>query len=54
MPTAPTPTGFTATTNPAAILEKAFFYIDLPGEAVMDTDNLATIFCPKCGKEMKP
>lgn len=34
--------------------EKGVFYIDLPGEAVMDTDNLATIFCPKCGKEMKP
>lgn len=29
------------------------FFIDLPGEAVMDKNNLATIFCPKCGKEMK-
>lgn len=34
--------------------EKGVFYIDLPGEAVMDQDNLAAIFCPKCGKEMKP
>ena len=30
------------------------FFIDLPGEAIMDKNNLATIFCPKCGKEMKP
>ena len=28
------------------------FFIDLPGEAIMDKNNLATIFCPKCGKEM--
>jgi len=30
------------------------FFIDLPGEAIMDRNNMATIFCPKCGKEMKP
>ena len=30
------------------------FHIDLPGEAVMDKHNLAAIFCPKCGTEMKP
>ena len=29
------------------------FFIDLPGEAIMDKNNMATIFCPKCGKEMK-
>ncbi|MGA6925567.1 MAG: hypothetical protein WBY88_07795 [Desulfosarcina sp.] len=29
------------------------FFIDLPGEAIMDNNNLAAIFCPKCGKEMK-
>lgn len=34
--------------------DKEIFFIDLPGEAVMDNNNLATIFCPKCGKEMKP
>lgn len=28
------------------------FFIDLPGEAIMDKNNIATIFCPKCGKEM--
>ena len=28
------------------------FFIDLPEEAIMDKNNLATIFCPKCGKEM--
>ncbi len=28
------------------------FFIDLPGEAIMDKNNMATIFCPKCGKEM--
>jgi uncharacterized C2H2 Zn-finger protein len=30
------------------------FCIDLPEEAVMDKNNLATIFCPRCGKAMKP
>jgi endogenous inhibitor of DNA gyrase (YacG/DUF329 family) len=30
------------------------FYIDLPVEAIMDKNNMATVFCPKCGKEMKP
>lgn len=30
------------------------FFIDLPGEAIMDKNNIATIFCPKCGKEMTP
>ena len=34
--------------------DKELFFIDLPGEAVMDKNNLATIFCPKCGREMKP
>jgi len=29
------------------------FFIDLPKEAVMDKNNLATIVCPKCGKEMR-
>jgi transcription elongation factor Elf1 len=29
-------------------------FIDLPGEAIMDKNNMATIFCTKCGKEMKP
>jgi hypothetical protein len=29
------------------------FYIDLPSEAIMDNNNLAAIFCPKCGGEMK-
>ena len=33
---------------------KGIFYIDLPGEAIMDTNNMAAIFCPKCNKEMKP
>lgn len=28
------------------------FFIDLAGEAIMDKNNMATIFCPKCGKEM--
>jgi NADH pyrophosphatase NudC (nudix superfamily) len=34
--------------------EKGLFFIDLPAEAIMDKNNLAAIFCPKCGKEMKP
>ncbi len=34
--------------------KNGLFYIDLPGEAIMDNNNMATIFCPKCGKEMKP
>lgn len=33
--------------------EKGLFFIDLPGEAIMDKNNIATIFCPKCGKKMK-
>ena len=28
--------------------------IELPQEAVLDGNNLATIFCPRCGKPMKP
>ncbi|HSO18035.1 MAG TPA: hypothetical protein VLT88_01175 [Desulfosarcina sp.] len=28
------------------------FFIDLPEEAIMDKNNMATIFCPKCGREM--
>ena len=32
---------------------QGLFFIDLPSEAIMDKNNLATIFCPKCGKEMK-
>ena len=35
-------------------IKKGLFFIDLPGEAIMDKNNMATIFCPKCGKEMKP
>jgi hypothetical protein len=34
--------------------DMGLFFIDLPGEAIMDKNNLATIFCPKCAKEMKP
>ena len=34
--------------------DNKMFFIDLPGEAIMDKNNMATIFCPKCGKEMKP
>ncbi len=34
--------------------KNSIFFIDLPGEAIMDKNNMATIFCPKCGKEMKP
>ena len=30
----------------------SLFFIDLPGEAILDKNNMATIFCPKCGKEM--
>jgi NADH pyrophosphatase NudC (nudix superfamily) len=30
------------------------FFIDLPEEAIMDDHNMATVFCPKCGKEMSP
>jgi ribosomal protein S27AE len=29
------------------------FFLDLPGEAIMDQNNLAAIFCPQCGKEMQ-
>jgi hypothetical protein len=29
------------------------FFIDLPEEAIMDNHNIAAIFCPKCGKEMR-
>lgn len=29
------------------------FFIDLPEEAIMDKNNIATIFCPKCGKTMR-
>lgn len=32
--------------------KNSIFFIDLPGEAIMDKNNMATIFCPKCGKEM--
>ena len=40
--------------NPAcSSLAKGPFFIDLPNEAIMDNNNLATIFCPKCGREMK-
>ncbi len=35
-------------------VENGPFFIDLPNEAIMDSQNLATVFCPKCGKEMKP
>jgi NADH pyrophosphatase NudC (nudix superfamily) len=34
--------------------DQGLFFIDLPCEAIMDNNNLATIFCPKCGKEMRP
>ena len=34
-------------------LNKGPFFIDLPSEAIMDKNNLATIFCPKCGRAMK-
>lgn len=34
-------------------LDKGPFFIDLYSEAIMDNNNLATIFCPKCGKAMK-
>ena len=34
-------------------LDRGPFFIDLPSEAIMDNNNLATIFCPKCGKAMK-
>lgn len=34
--------------------KNGLFFIDLPGEAIMDKNNMATIFCPKCGKTMKP
>ncbi len=33
--------------------ENGLFFIDLPGEAIMDQNNIATVFCPKCGKEMR-
>ena len=33
--------------------DSTLFFIDLPAEAIMDNNNLATIFCPKCGREMK-
>ena len=33
--------------------QEGLFFIDLPAEAIMDNNNMATIFCPKCGKEMK-
>ena len=33
--------------------KKGLFFIDLPGEAIMDKNNMATVFCPKCSKEMK-
>lgn len=32
--------------------ENGLFFVDLPEEAIMDKNNLATIFCPKCGKKM--
>ncbi len=34
--------------------QRGLFFIDLPEEAVMDQNNLATIFCPKCGRKMTP
>lgn len=34
--------------------KNGLFFIDLPGEAILDRNNMATIYCPKCGKEMKP
>lgn len=40
--------------NACSTNEDGPFYIDLNGEAIMDKNNLATIFCPKCGREMKP
>jgi hypothetical protein len=32
--------------------DKGPFVLELSQEAVMDGNNMATIFCPKCGKEM--
>jgi hypothetical protein len=29
------------------------FFVDIRSEAIMDNNNFAAIFCPKCGKEMK-
>ena len=41
--------------NDACSSDKStLFFINLPGEAILDRNNMATIFCPKCGKEMKP
>lgn len=37
-----------------SIHSKGIFYIDLPGEAIMDKNNMAAIYCPKCNNEMKP
>ncbi|BBO75477.1 hypothetical protein DSCW_28940 [Desulfosarcina widdelii] len=33
--------------------DKGPFVLELAQEAVMDGNNMATIFCPRCGKPMK-
>ena len=33
--------------------EGAAFLLDIPLEAVMDDNNMATIFCHKCGAELR-
>ena len=33
---------------------KAIFYIYLPYYSIIYTNNISSIFCPKCNKEMKP
>ena len=34
--------------------DKGPFVIELPTGAVMDKNNMATVFCPRCAKPMKP
>jgi len=53
-PVKPASNRFYCYTETCGSNEDGMFFIDLPGEAVMDKNNVATIFCPKCGKTMKP
>lgn len=32
--------------------EGAVFRLEIPSEAILDDNNIATIFCPKCGAEL--
>jgi hypothetical protein len=44
---------YTCKDKTCAEKEGAAFRLDIPLEAVMDDNNMATIFCHKCGAELR-